>query len=346
MKSSEQESTCMDSDDVGPSWLHPSIQSRHQINLLQPNNEEHHKTSSNLNGQNFFHFRSSHSIDPDTNKFAENKTQHHANNGFSESENRIQHGFSFGRRSLSENHEKLYSSGDLRDSWSGESIEDEDEEEDKEELKLTDIYKSTGDIPGALLYKTDTERRAMSKRIGGIGFAGQNLSLGHILGCVGDDSSLIPSRLHVLETCYVLDEVSPVQTDIRWCPPDNVSRFQRLVYEFEFCDITSEALKSEELSWCPVARVHYPVIRVYRSESSLLLGKRRLKRAHHDTIYKLRVRAVGHLMGRAGSALMRIGRSLSSQELSHEIVGDWSSDVFLSYVGWDNQGRTQQLTSL
>ena len=140
--------------------------------------------------------------------------------------------------------------------------------------------------------------------------------------------------------------MSPIQTDIKWSPPDNATNFQRLVYELEFCDITEQTQKSEEHSWCPVASVHHPVVRVYRSESSLLLGKCRLKRFHHDTMFKLRVRAVGRLVRKTSHAQKLMGMIQGGQELSHRLAGEWSTDIFLTWVGWDNQERIEQFTSL
>ena len=72
------------------------------------------------------------------------------------------HGFSFGRRSLSVDQKALQSLGYKGRSWRADSIEDEDDFE--EEANVTDIYRSTGDIPGALLYKAERERRAVSQK--------------------------------------------------------------------------------------------------------------------------------------------------------------------------------------
>ncbi|GFR59766.1 hypothetical protein ElyMa_001803500 [Elysia marginata] len=319
---------CMDCDDVAPSWALTSPSGAEYQNSV------HYKSfplkSSVVSGSDGF-----------KRAFTVLKTKR---DDYPESESVVQHGFSFGRRSFSQDHTSSLGSGYLRGMWRMGSIEDEDD--DAGELYVTDIYRSTGDIPGALLYKTETERRAVSQKIGSIGRAGQNISLGHILGKVGDDSLLIPSCLKLIDTSFVLDVTSPTQTDIKWCPASNASQFRQLVYEVEFCDITSQRCESEGLAWCFVGRVHHPVIRVYRTDSSLLLGRHRLKQTGHDTLYKLRVRALGRVMSRTGPVQMWMGRSQSGHELSHSLAGEWSSDIYLTWVGWDNQKYTKQITSL
>ena len=134
--------SCSDSGDLTSSWISPSTLSQdgiYQGIATHPITPEYHKINSN--GPDSFHLESSHIKDCESDM--------------------VQHGFSLGRRSMSVDHTNILSSGGLRGSWLTRSIEDEDSEDG---MDLTDIYKSTGDIPGALLYRTENERRAMSQR--------------------------------------------------------------------------------------------------------------------------------------------------------------------------------------
>ncbi|GFN79200.1 hypothetical protein PoB_000570600 [Plakobranchus ocellatus] len=263
----------------------------------------------------------------------------------------VQHGFSLGRRpslelSLSHASQNL-DSALKRDSWFGDDHDygedgDDDENDDEEvDEDVAGIYKSTGDLSAALVYKSSLERPVISQRIKSVGRMGQNLGLGHILGRSADDASLRPSCLKVPTTCFILDDSSPVQTDITWSRPDNASKFQALLYEVQICDITEPSNIEAEVKqvWRHVGTLRHPVQRVYRTERHLMVGRAaRIERSHQDLLYKLRVRAVGQLEVKDESA--------GGRRLSHELAGDWSLDIFLTWVGWDNQLSSLQNTSL
>ncbi|XP_012937017.1 uncharacterized protein LOC106011528 [Aplysia californica] len=224
----------------------------------------------------------------------------------SRDDGRVNHGFSFGESSFSVGTDDHGADSDHKK-------EEDDEEEEDARISQAYVTEANAHTP-APSPNFRGRRQVLSHRIASVGSMGHNLALGHITGVLVEDSELKPGAVLPDTLTIALGEDSPLQTDLNWEKPANVHRLTGVSY-----DVEAKAPDGEN-DWQLITSVRQPVFRIYHTEETLFLGKCRIARQETDVTVCLRVRARGEL-------------SHQGQPSGHMLLGDWSQDIRVIFVG-------------